>query len=86
MSLPLLFTAVATISAASISLFWYNTDDSLSKNAANKNNYNALIASLVCGVLMFLFAVLNMYFHHSKTNLGQFTPMNYGGLNGFKKN
>jgi divalent metal cation (Fe/Co/Zn/Cd) transporter len=91
MSLPLLFTAVATIAAASISLYWYNTDSTLSGNASNKSNYNALIVSLVCGILMFLFATLNMYFHHktggaglNAGNLGKFQTMNYSGLNRFR--
>lgn len=64
MSLPLLFTSVATIAAASIGLFWYNTDDNLSKNPANKNNYNAIIVSLVSGILMFLFAAIGLYLQH----------------------
>jgi len=61
MSLPLLFTSVATISAASIGLYWYNTDSKLS---GDKNNYNALIVSLVSGILMFLFAAFGLYLAH----------------------
>lgn len=60
MSLPLLFTSVATMSAASIGLYWHNTDSKLSSDT---NNYNALIAFLVCGIMMFLFAALGLYLH-----------------------
>lgn len=78
------------MAAASISLYWYNTDSTLSGNASNKNNYNALIVSLVCGILMFLFATLNMYFHHKGSsvnagNFGKIAPLNYAGLAGYSR-